>query len=93
MKYEVLADIQYVNGSSRFEYFRFDTKGKGKKVLRAHIKKEIEYLIEHGAYIDEIRIVSIKRYDELNFNNVWNKDDYKKFMLKMHERSYEINKP
>lgn len=93
MKYEVLVDVQYVYGSSRFEYFRFDTKGKGKKVLRANIKKSIEYLIEHDAYIDEIRIVHVKRFEELNFNNIWDKDDYKKFMLKMHERSYEINKP
>ena len=84
MTYKVLFDIQYFNGSSRFETSKFETKGKGKKVLRAHLKEYIKNTLvyEKESKPVNIRIVRIERVEELNPNNVWNKEDREKFINK-----------
>lgn len=88
MKYSVTFEIYYFNGFSRFEDTIFETKGKGKKVLKSHIKTYIQntFIYERADRPVDVRIVHIKRYEELNPNNVWNKDDYKKFINKTIER-------
>ena len=84
MKYKVLFDIQYLNGSSRFEEVKFETKGKGKKVLRAHLQKYIKntLIYENESHPVNIVIVSINRVEELNPNNIWDKEDREKFINK-----------
>ena len=61
MKYKVLFDIQYFNGSSRFEESKFETKGKGKKVLKAHLKEYVKNTLIYEAESKpvNIRIVRI----------------------------------
>ena len=88
MKYSVTFEIHYLNGSSRFEDITFETKGKGKKVLKSHIKTYIQntFIYERELHPIDVRIVYIKRYEELNPNNILNKDDYKKFIIKTIER-------
>ena len=87
MKYKVLFDIQFFNGSSIFESKEFDTKGRGKKVLRAHIKKYIEDFYSWSEHTVDVRVVYIHRYDELNFNNVWPKEDFEKFKDKEYRKN------
>ena len=84
MNYKVRFEIFYLNGSSRFSDTKIETKGKGKKVLRAHIKDYIKntFVYERESHPVDIRIVRIERVDELNINNVWNKDDRKLFIDK-----------
>ena len=84
MIYKVLFDVQYLNGSSRFEESKFETKGKGKKVLRSHLKDWVQntLIYEREDHPVNIRIVRIERVEELNPNNVWNKEDREKFINK-----------
>ena len=88
MKYYVTFEIYYLNGSSRLEDTTFETKGKGKKVLKSHIKTYIQniFIYERELHPVDVRIVNIKRYEELNPNNVWNKNEYKQFIIKTSER-------
>lgn len=84
MKYKVLFDIQYFNGSSRFEESKFETKGKGKKVLRSHLKDYVRNTLvyERESRPVNIEIVRIERVEELNPNNIWNKEDKENFINK-----------
>ena len=84
MTYKVLFDVQYLNGSSRFEESKFETKWKGKKVLRSHLKDWVQNTLvyEREDKPVNINIVRIERVDELNPNNVWDKEDRKKFINK-----------
>ena len=84
MKYKVLFDIQYFNGSSRFEESKFETKGKGKKVLRSHLKDYVKNTLvyEREDKPVNVEIIRIERVEELNPNNVWNKEDKEKFINK-----------
>lgn len=88
MKYSVTFEIYYLNGSSRFEDTTLETKWKGKKVLKSHIKTCIQniFIYERASHPVDVRIVRIKCYEELNPNNVWDKDDYKKFINKTIEK-------
>lgn len=92
MKYKVGFRLEYFNGTYNIYYISFETKGKGKKVLRSHIKKYIEDYYKEQNHIVNINIISIERFENLNFNNVWNKEDFKKFKLKQYEKNYEVNK-
>ena len=55
--------------------------------LRAAIKEIIEEMCSENYGLDfenfaNIEVLKIIRTDTLNFNNVWNKDLYKKFLSK-----------
>jgi len=84
MQYKVLFDVQYLNGSSRFEESKFETKGKGKKVLRSHLKEWIQNTLvyEREDKPVNIRIVRIEKNEELNPNKIWDKKDKEKFINK-----------
>ena len=55
-------------------------KGKGKKVLRAHIKKYIEDIYNAPEKIFDVTIVYIKRFESLNPNNIWDKEAINEMM-------------
>ena len=84
MTYKVLFDIQYLNESSRFDEKKFEVKGKGKKVLRAWLKDYIKNTLvyEKESHPVNINIIRIERVDELNPNDIWNKEDKEKFINK-----------
>lgn len=84
MKYKVGFRLEYFNEVYNVYYKIFDTKGKGKKVLRSHIKEYIENYFKESKHLVNVNVISIERFETLNFNNVWNKDDYDKFILKLH---------
>ena len=86
MKYEVDFYIEYYNGSKGGRTVTFETKGKGKKVLRAHIKKYIEEIYNAPEKIYNVRIESIKRFESLRPNNVWNKEDFEKYKDKLYHK-------
>ena len=67
-----------------FIYHALSPRIKGKKVLRSHIKKYIENYFKESKHLVNVNVISIERFETLNFNNVWNKDDYDKFILKLH---------
>ena len=84
MTYKVLFNIEYFNGSSRFVEPKFEVKGKGKKVLRAWLKDFIKNTLvyERESRPVNVDIIRIYRIDELNPNNVWDKEDREKFINK-----------
>ncbi len=88
MKYRVGFRLEYFNGSYNIEYETFETKGKGKKVLRSHIKKYVENYYSSPDHIVNINIISIERFDTLNFNNIWDKEDYNKFTDKIYRKNH-----
>lgn len=89
MKYKVGFRVEYFNGVYNIYYESFDTKGKGKKVLKSHIKKYVENYFNSCEHVVNVNIISIERFETLNFNNVWNKDDYNKFILKTYNQIYK----
>ena len=87
MNYKVTIKVTYKDGDSFTHDESFITKGANRKVLRAAIKEIIEELCSENYGFDvsnfaNIEVLKIVRTDELNFNNVWNKDLYKKFLSK-----------
>lgn len=82
MNYKIMFDLTFFNGSRITEDVKIETKGKGKKVLRAKIKEYIEYFYNMQENVVEVTPLSIIRYDTLNFNNVWPKEDFEKFKNK-----------
>ena len=86
MKYEVDFYIEYYNGSKGGKTVTFETKGKGKKVLRAHIKKYIEDIYNSQERIFDVTIVYIKRFEKLNPNNVWIKEEFEKYKDKLYNK-------
>ena len=83
MTYRVSFNITFFNGSSILEVKKFETKGKGKKVLRAHIKKYVEQFFSMPERTENVNVLSIEKFETINFNNVWPKEDYKKFTDKL----------
>lgn len=86
MKYEVDFYIEYYNGSKGGRTVTFETKGKGKKVLKAHLKKYIEEIYNAPEKIFDVTIVYIKKFESLNPNNVWNKEDFVKYKDKLYHK-------
>ena len=86
MKYEVNFYIEYYNGSKGERTVTFETKGKGKKVLKAHLKKYIEEIYDAPEKIFDVTIVYIKKFELLNPNNVWNKEDFVKYKDKLYHK-------
>lgn len=87
MDYKVTFKITYKDGDSFTHEESFITKGSNRKVLRAAIKKIIEEMCSENDGLDfenftNIEILKIIRTDTLNFNNVWNKYLYKRFLSK-----------
>ena len=88
MKYEVDFYIEYYNGSKGGRTVTFETKGKGKKVLKAHLKKYIEEIYDAPEKIFNVTIVYIKKFESLNPNNVWNKEDFIKYKDKLYHKQF-----
>ena len=88
MKYEVDFYIEYYNGSKGGRTVTFETKGKGKKVLKAHLKKYIEEIYDAPEKIFDVTIVYIKKFESLNPNNVWNKEDFVKYKDKLYHKQF-----
>ena len=88
MKYEVDFYIEYYNGSKGGRTVTFETKGKGKKVLKAHLKKYIEEIYDAQEKIFDVTIVYIKKFESLNPNNVWNKEDFEKYKDKLYHKQF-----
>ena len=86
MKYEVDFYIEYYNGSKGGRTVTFETKGKGKKVLKAHLKKYIEEIYDAPEKIFDVTIVYIKKFESLNPNNVCNKEDFEKYKDKLYHK-------
>ena len=82
MNYKIMFDLVFFNGSRIIDHVKIETKGKGKKVLRAKIKEYIEYCYNREEHIVDVIPMSIERYDTLNFNNIWPKEDFEKFKNK-----------
>jgi hypothetical protein len=87
MDYKVTFKVTYKDGDSFTHEESFITKGSNRKVLRAAIKEIIEEMCSENYGLDfenfaNIEVLKIIRTDTLNFNNVWNKDLYKKFLSK-----------
>ena len=88
MDYKVTFKVTYKDGDSFTHEESFITKGSNRKVLRAAIKEIIEELCDEDVYgfdvenFANIEVLKIIRTDTVNFNNVWNKDLYKKFLSK-----------
>ena len=87
MNYKVTFKVTYKDGDSFTHEESFITKGSNRKVLRAAIKEIIEELCSENYGLDfenfaNIEVLKIIRNDTLNFNNVCNKDLYKKFLSK-----------
>ena len=88
MKYEVNFYIEYYNGSKGGRTVTFETMGKGKKVLKAHLKKYIEEIYDAPEKIFDVTIVYIKKFESLNPNNVWNKEDFVKYKDKLYHKQF-----
>lgn len=84
MKYEVLFELEYYNGSNGSEVVTFETFGKNKKVLRAKLKEYIEGFYNAPEKLYDVRIEYIKRYEVLRPSNVWNKEEFNKYKNKLY---------
>jgi hypothetical protein len=91
MKYEVLFELEYYNGSLDSKIVTFETFGKNKKVLKAYLKKYIEYFYTAIEKIYDVRIEYIKRYESLRPNNVWNKKEFEKYKNKLYKINYVVH--
>ena len=89
MKYEVYFYLEYYNGSKGSDTVTFETKGKGKKVLKAHLKKYIEDFYKAPERLYDVSIIYIKKFEKLNPNNVWNKEDFENFKDKLYNKQEE----
>jgi len=84
MKYEVLFELEYLNDSNDSRKVTFETFGKNKKILKAHLKKYIEDFYNAFEKLYDVRIESIKRFESLRPSNVWNKEEFKKYKDKLY---------
>ncbi len=84
MKYEVLFELEYYNGSNGSRKVTFETLGKNKKVLRAKLKEYIKYFYNALEKLYDVRIEYIKRYESLRPSNVWNKEEFEKYKNKLY---------
>ena len=84
MKYEVLFELEYYNGSLGSSLVTFETFGKNKKVLKAHLKKYIENFYNAPEKLYDVRIEYIKCYESLRPSNVWNKEEFEKYKNKLY---------
>jgi hypothetical protein len=88
MKYEVLFDLEYYNGSNGSEKVTFETFGKGKKVLKAKIKKYVEGFYKEPEKLYNVRIVYIKRFESIRPYNVWPREEFEKLNDKLYHENY-----
>ena len=86
MKYEVLFELEYWNGSNGSEVVTFETFGKNKKVLRSKLKDYIENFYDAPERLYDVRIIYIKRFESLGINNVWDKEEFNKFKDKLYQK-------
>ena len=84
MKYEVLFELKYYNGSNGSKKVIFETFGKNKKVLKAHLKKYIEDIYNAPEKLYDVRIEYIKRYESLRPSNVWDNEEFEKYKNKLY---------
>ena len=57
MNYKIMFDLTFLNGSRITEHVNIETKGKGKKVLRAKIKEYIEYFYNMKENVVKVRVM------------------------------------
>ena len=88
MKYEVLFDLEYYNGSNGSEKVTFETFGKGKKVLRAKLKEYIESFYKAPDKLYNVRIVYIKRFESIRPYSIWSREEWDKFNDKLYHKNY-----
>ena len=88
MKYEVLFDLEYYNGSNGSERVTFETFGKNKKVLRAKLKEYIESFYKASEKLYNVRIVYIKRFESIRPYSVWSREEWDKFNDKLYHKNY-----
>ncbi len=84
MKYEVLFELEYYNGSNGSVVKTFETFGSNKKVLRAHLKKYIEEFYNAPEKLYDVRIEYIKRVESVRPYSVWNREEFDKFKNKLY---------
>ena len=88
MKYEVLFDLEYYNGSNGSERVTFETFGKNKKVLRAKLKEYIESFYKAPEKLYNVRIAYIKRFESIRPYSVWSREEWDKFNDKLYHKNY-----
>jgi len=84
MKYEVLFELEYYNGSNGSVVKTFETFGSNKKVLRVYLKKYIEEFYNAPEKLYDVRIEYIKRLESLRPYSVWNREEFDKFKNKLY---------
>lgn len=88
MKYEVLFELEYYNGSNGSEVVTFETFGKGKKVLKAKIKEYVEGFYKEPEKLYNVRIVHIKRFESIRPYSIWSREEFEKLNDKLYHKNY-----